>query len=120
MKTETSIDMTITSCRRKATIDATSTMELSVVSVSNMFRFLAMSICFSFLFAKVRCFFVKNERQKYKHVAKFFVYQRFMTTKAYHLPTSVHAMQTSDKNGCYYQKCIIILKHKITKRIWVC
>ena len=64
MKTETSIGMTTDSCRRKATIDAISTMELSVVSVSNMFLFLAMSICFLFLFAKVHCFFVKNERQK--------------------------------------------------------
>ena len=62
MKTETSIGMTTDSCRRKATIDAISTMELSIVSVSNMFLFLAMSICFSFLFAKVHCFFVKNER----------------------------------------------------------
>gem|GEM_PF-3627210 len=56
--------MVTVSCRRKAIIDATSTMGLSIVSVSNMFLFLAMSICFSFLFAKVRCFFVKNERQK--------------------------------------------------------
>ena len=64
MKTETSIGMTTDSCRRKATIDAISTMKLSVVSVSNMSLFLAMSISFSFLFAKVHCFFVKNEIQK--------------------------------------------------------
>ena len=67
MKIETSIGMATTSCRRKATMDAISTMELSIVSVSNMFLFLAMSISFSFLFAKVRCFFVKKTKDKNRH-----------------------------------------------------